>query len=267
MQEATKTKILATLLKPFTQLPLHTDLPRLAHIITISKSQKTLFKAQLGVPAVNNLENILIVLTQELLSPDEKRTISSITSSVEKHFLIGKDQPDKIINFLLNESFSYTGSLDANPVIRILKSMNQSVMAPALIELKLALGLNNMTKDVAGSWEISIDFEDEKTIIVKILKREQHIINMFQYQWSLTFVYQKQNELDVQCKDIYVRVTDLIFNNEEILKKPALKDEVKQVLKKYVADPNILLLCDTKQWYDFLKVYIYLLVSLYLFIS
>eukprot|EP01088_Endostelium_zonatum_P010248 TRINITY_DN23622_c0_g1_i1.p1 TRINITY_DN23622_c0_g1~~TRINITY_DN23622_c0_g1_i1.p1 ORF type:complete len:302 (-),score=42.50 TRINITY_DN23622_c0_g1_i1:63-968(-) len=254
MQEATKAKILTTLLKPVTQLPVHTDLPRLVHVLTISKNQKLLFTAQLGVPALSNLENTLIVLTQELLGQEQKKIVSLITSLAEKHFLIGKDQPDKVINSILTEAFGIPGTpIDSNPVVKILKAMNQSVMAPALIELKMTLGIQNMTKDVAGSWKINVDFQEgankEKTIVVTSLKREQHISNMFQYQWCLSFVFQatSPNSSDVQCKDVSVKVTDLVFS-EDVCKKPGLKEEVKETLKKYITDQNILILAESKPW-------------------
>jgi len=111
------------------------------------------------------------------------------------------------------------------------------VIAPVIIELKMSLGLQYMTKDVNDSWKIEIlitdggrekqeppssPFDKKKdkakkkkkggsgvevnrhssssssssespsgmrTVMVKNKKREQHIKNMFQYEWELTLLF------------------------------------------------------------------------------
>jgi hypothetical protein len=70
------------------------------------------------------------------------------------------------------------------------------VISPALIELKMNMGVTNMTKDVANSWFINIIIEKNKELFVRTRKKEQHINNLFQFEWSLILHYDQ----NVRCK-------------------------------------------------------------------
>jgi hypothetical protein len=54
-----------------------------------------------------------------------------------------------------------------------------------VIELKMRLGVDNNTKDVAQSWKIIILVRDD-CIMVRQRKRERDIQEQFEFQWELT---------------------------------------------------------------------------------
>jgi len=87
----------------------------------------------------------------------------------------------------LNEIF---GGNDSK-VVRLIKSCNQAIIAPVIIQLKTHLGVENMTKDVAKSWTTKI-FVERDEILVCIYKREQQLENLFQYEWELMLTFDRK---------------------------------------------------------------------------
>ena len=119
-------------------------------------------------------------------------------------------------------------------VIGAIKACNQAVVSPAIIELKMAVGIQNMTKDVKDSWTFDIQVLSPTSVIVSTRKQEQHIQNMFRYSWKLaihiSFVPQSSSKssndpskekeggtpspdaLPIKVDKVELEVTDMMFH-------------------------------------------------------
>jgi ribosomal protein L7Ae-like RNA K-turn-binding protein len=83
-----------------------------------------------------------------------------------------------------------------------LKSNNKAAIAPAVIELKFSLGIENTTKDVANSWKIMVIIAEDKSVKVINLKKEVCVTNKFLLEWELSVIIPpSMGELeDIQLK-------------------------------------------------------------------
>ena len=79
----------------------------------------------------------------------------------------------------------------------------KAAIAPAIIELKMTLGMENTTKDVAGTWRITVIIANDSYIRVLNTKREICIQNKFELEWQLTTSLQDNME---RLKSISFRV-------------------------------------------------------------
>lgn len=144
-------------------------------------------------------------------------------------------------------------------VVRLLQACNQSVPSPAIIELQKALitksGQAGMTKDVKDSWIFHIHLppphapeaadspKGRPGAVVRVEKREQHIMNMFQYQWQLLIHF---DEAVQTVRSISLRVIDLMYHQNLHAALP-LKLGLVAILSPYLA-PNVAQLAETREW-------------------
>jgi hypothetical protein len=66
-----------------------------------------------------------------------------------------QQQDNAAIGAALNKYFGEVLGED-NKVVKLLRACNSATISPAIIELKFALGVAHMTKDVPGSWKFGI---------------------------------------------------------------------------------------------------------------
>src|SRR3989338_7205576 len=225
-----KTK--ALLEKPFDDLPVAKDLPRLAKQILVCDSDGHILRSTEGVqfdmePAFVHVRDILVTLAKELCRDESSAKIASAFDATMTPVNISL--PEVLGKFLRD----VVGG-DGSPVVSVLKSCNQSAISPAVIELKTALGSENGTKDVSDSWKIIILLRpEENTIQVTNKKRELDIHEEFQFQWEMDMLY---DQTTMRCIDVSLHVTDLLF--AESIKQAKLK-EVMKVLHRFCT-PEVL---------------------------
>ena len=137
---------------------------------------------------------------------------------------------------------------DESPLVMVLKAVNQVAISPAVIELKMVLGMGNMTKDVRNSWIYTIHV-NEDTVIVTSRKREQCIKNLFQIEWVLQFTFDRTSMY--KCTQVKLTIEDLLFHADLHLKPEKFdkKEEIKRLLRPYTTD-EVLKASETKTWND-----------------
>lgn len=255
------------------------DLPRFAQTIQVfggSTGDLLLHAPTSGAGAVRNLHDLLVVLTREL---EGDELADRVNRTFAEQFRSPEDVQNKTL-FVKYLTDLYGG--EESRVVRLLKACNQSVPSPAIIELQKALisksGQAGMTKDVKDSWifhihlppsspspsssssssslstttssssSSSLALSDSKTggrpgAVVRVEKREQHIMNMFQYQWQLLIHF---DEAVQTVRSISLRVIDLMYH-ENLHNNAQLKAGLVAILTPYLA-PNVAQLAETREW-------------------
>lgn len=92
----------------------------------------------------------------------------------------------------------------------------------------MTLGTTNTTKDVPNSWFFLVTIADE-TITVQNKKREQAVDGIFQFEWALSFTFERQH---MECTTIKLQITELNWNPAVT---PEKMEEVTQILSKYAS--------------------------------
>ncbi|PRP88586.1 hypothetical protein PROFUN_02997 [Planoprotostelium fungivorum] len=117
---------------------------------------------------------------------------------------------------------------EESKVVWLLKLCNSATMSPAIIELKFALGIQFMTKDVPNSWKFDILFH-ENTVEVTTGKTEEELKG----EWVLSMKYNPGTEEKVKQIDfesIQLQVTDIIYAEST---PPEKRAEIEAKLSKY----------------------------------
>jgi len=213
-------KIKDALNKSFKELPVAKDLPRLAKRISIRNEGHLVLTSTPEISIPDYLFKIFMILSRLL------RIETHIYTKMEEGWKTcwEEEENTEIEKIMVRFLEEYVG--DENRVIRVLKSCNQAVIANAIIELKLALGANNATKDVPDSWFLVISVQQDR-VIVENKKREQSLLGIFQFEWALTIVYDMDT---ITCHEVTLRITDFIAMVDKSDRKLI---EVKSILKKY----------------------------------
>lgn len=108
----------------------------------------------------------------------------------QKHLIaLAKDHSEDTVAVSNNMKKYYTEILgDDHRTVKLLKAINSATVSPAIIELKFALGVNYMTKDVPNTWKWDIFLYPNDKIVLKSRKSEQDLKNLFKYTWELSIV-------------------------------------------------------------------------------
>jgi hypothetical protein len=122
--------------------------------------------------------------------------------------------------------------LDENSrLVRLLKTCNQEILAPAVLRLKLHIHRHLQYKDLRGQWHIAIELKPNGHLLVSHNKREQSSDstpeNQFEFSWSLLL------ELDGggALLSANLAITDYVFNEKT---SRAKQNEVKRILEPHV---------------------------------
>jgi len=240
------------------------DLPRFAQTIRVfgGSGDQLLRAPEPGAGAVKNLRELFAVLTERLEGPE---LAAEVVRTFERDFKTSEDVSNKT---LFVKYFTELFGGEESRVVRLLQACNQSVPSPAIIELQKALisksGQAGMTKDVKDSWIFHIHLppepvskeeeEKEKAVgdpaldrwsgaVVRVEKREQHIMNMFQYQWQLVIHFDRAVQ---NVQSISLRIIDLMYH-ETLHANPTLKQGLLAILGPYLA-PAVAKLAETREW-------------------
>lgn len=249
-------KMAEIMAKSYQLLPMGTDLPRLTNIHLYANGKrlpgvevpegagdtmKIIYKLQHTIGTLCRLCHGEKYMA-DVLSKMKEIFFGSLSNEEEAPALITKDH----INALLE----YLGG-DSSPVVAILKPINQVAISPATVELKLGIGMQNMTKDVRNSWYFEIHMNDNE-VLVTSHKKDQCIKNLFQYEWLLSFKLAITRKKDivthVQFESVDLEIIDLLFHQDVHNSNPKKKEEIERAASKYIRDENVIKDSPKKYW-------------------
>jgi len=219
--------------RPYHTLPVHVDIPRLAKKIAIYgnggivhrppddelSSSGSLFNT---TPRIDNtIRDIIVTLSEWLGEPKEKQ--EEILAQYPKFF--GSGDPSLSLTEFLDNIVGPTSK-----VVNVLKACNQSILAPGVLKLKVAVGNQYPFKDVRGSWRIDVHIYSDG-LSVTHLKRERSFeddsADYFEFDWSLKLVYDK----DVaRLKEVYLYIEALTYGDRMVSSK---KKKIREVMSKF----------------------------------
>lgn len=151
-------------------------------------------------------------------------------------FVTGKDNEtgsfSRQLAKLTNDVFAQgSNGCEDHPVMKTLKAVNQSIIAPAVIELRLSICPSLPFKDTSG-WQVHIIVNDE-TVIVQHSKRQNHrdarkVEEAFEFEWTLTMTFSRDL---TKCTDMALSITELSFGPNTVIAK---KEEYQRLFKDYL---------------------------------
>lgn len=181
---------------------------------------------QSGNLVVDNLPSLMVFGQVFSFDAKEYQTYRNQTMSQSA----GTESDVSILSLATKRFFEMLG--ENHKLVKLMKPLNSATMAPAIIELKFALGTQYMTKDVQESWKIDLIFTDA-AIFLKNFKSEQDLKNLFFYEWELRLRYQFEN---LQCEDMSLHINQLRFTDNC---STEVRSQIKGILDKYGSPPEI----------------------------
>jgi hypothetical protein len=181
---------------------------------------------QSGNLVVDNLPSLMVFGQVFSFDAKEYQTYRNQTMSQSA----GTENDVSILSLATKRFFEMLG--ENHKLVKLMKPLNSATMAPAIIELKFALGTPYMTKDVPDSWKIDLIFTDA-AIFLKNFKSEQDLKNLFFYEWELRLCYQFEN---LRCEDMSLHINQLRFTDSC---STEVRSQIKGILDKYGSPPEI----------------------------
>lgn len=205
-------------------LPVASDFPRLAKLTKIYGEE-----GELEIPAQPSIEriiySILLTLAMQLDDPQTHDTTRDNYWTYLKDNIEGEIRRE-FDSFLKN-------CMDENSkVAQVLKTINQGMIAPAVISLKLALP-SLPFKDFRNSWRIEVIVSMDTVTVVHI-RREQSFNTppekTFEFVWECRITFNK----DVTCIDeVKIRIIELAFNEKV---PPDTNLYIRNEMKRFIGD-------------------------------
>lgn len=231
LQPETKEYTRTVLARPYGQLPMKKDLPRLAKVIQICDGDghsihykpRTIPESDPQAPPGNEaLRRLLLKLTFALEGEPEARKLEDLIAA--KTAADGVYLPE-----VLNDVFEEMGG-DGNRVVKTLKACNQDAIAKPVIELKVKMGMENTTKDVSNSWRIIIIVESDHVHVLN-KKRELCVKCRFELEWELTISLERHVMNGME--DAKLMVVDIAFSDDL---SASGRQEIRNTLKSYLSE-------------------------------
>lgn len=204
-RQGLKDDILKTWRRPVGEIAVAVDLPRLANKTTIFEGNNVVLDG-----ATFTKQPLPHALVHELLL-----TLCQLTdfprTAIDDHFAPVMNPTGEMSNRL---QYFLTNHFSHGPVVNILKACNQSLIAAAVIRLKLKFGKYYPYKDQRGQWTIENRILADRVVIAHRKwetsweANERAASEHFDFEWQLTLTFDRSvSEL---C-DVDFRVTRLVF--------------------------------------------------------
>lgn len=205
-------------------LPVSSDLPRMiSRTIVFDKNGEKLFDPNdESIMPIEKIKKLFLTLSKSLC-------VNFVTENVESQYDILLPRnfegdttiPLKnVINNLIGEN---------NPVSNILKSLNQAIIAPAIMKLKITLMQKELNyKDSRNKWEIEIHLNDDD-VTIKHKKFEKSIPEEFEFEWHLSLHFDTNvNTIDA----VDFKIVNIIFDdpNTPNEKRSQIEEKLKAFL-------------------------------------
>eukprot|EP01112_Ceratiomyxa_fruticulosa_P020335 TRINITY_DN6894_c0_g1_i1.p1 TRINITY_DN6894_c0_g1~~TRINITY_DN6894_c0_g1_i1.p1 ORF type:complete len:774 (+),score=144.84 TRINITY_DN6894_c0_g1_i1:131-2323(+) len=206
------------------QLPVATDIPRLAPYIDIEGRPLTP-----GGPK-QTVSDVLLAVSNLVFGLEETRENAQILQQLHHRIPEADDQSvfsKQFPKFILEDLG------DENRVVRVLKGINQAIIAPSVIELKLSMCPKLPFKDVSGGWIVHVRRRESGAVVVSHSRKQEHMDKRkeeeyFEFTWVLTMVF---DGLLSSMTEITLQIENLRFGEHTT---EAKKEEYTTVFKPYM---------------------------------
>jgi len=223
--ESIETDIRSKWEKSMHTLPVASDFPRLAKLTKIIGGNGV----ELEIPAQPSIERIIysILLTLALQLEDSE----SHDTTRDHYWSYLHDNIEGEIRREFDMFLKNCLSEDSK-VAHILKTINQGVIAPAVISLKLALP-SLPFKDFRNSWRIEVQIAMDSVTVVHI-RREQSFNTppemTFEFVWECRIVFDKEV---TRMDEVKVRIIELAFGERV---SPENNSRIRNEMKRFITN-------------------------------
>lgn len=213
--------------KSMHMLPVASDFPRLAKLTKIYGEEGELdIPSTAAQPSIERIiYSILLSLAMEL--EDEQ----SHDNTRDNYWTYLKENIEGEIRREF-DSFLKNCLEEDSKVAHVLKTINQGVIAPAVISLKLALP-SLPFKDYRNSWRIEVIIGIDTVTVVHI-RREQSFNTppemTFEFVWECRILF---NKAVTNMEEVKVRIKELAFGEKVTLEN---RDKITNEMKRFLAD-------------------------------
>lgn len=137
--------------------------------------------------------------------------------------------------------FRYFG--EESRTMKLLKACNQSILAPAITNLKKGLYGKLQYKDVPGGWTIHM-FLGSDTVRVTHRRKEQvtqqrpedlQILRCFQFEWELVIDFDSREEMN-DIESVSLRLVGLDFSESDIDITEEYQQQTERLLRSFLED-------------------------------
>jgi hypothetical protein len=192
-----------------TDFPIHIDFPRLFPFISVVNEDKSVvWKAGEAC-----YEDIVGNIFKFFTMMDDRLSLGYSDDIEEKFFqYIPKDcavtSPEIPIGL---KGFVSEVLTDNSPITSILKTVNQSILVPAVTVLRvLFMSANINYVEMRGKWDIIITVRNDNTISVINKRWERSHPELFQFCWNLEFIIQKNSK---ELQDVKLYISSVVFQD------------------------------------------------------
>jgi hypothetical protein len=187
--------------KPFAKLPVAKDLPRLGTSFSIKIGQKIVDTSKISQTA-DKVRSILTTLIETLDSPNDLEKLQKYLPSLDGQNIQGA----------LIELFKGLDDVEGPRVnlntLRVLKYCNQSIVAPAIVELKLLLREFGY---IDGGWTVAVDVQTDWIVVTHT--RTELFTAGGNMTWSIRYFLSRSDELRLAKVDLAIQ--DVNIHNED----------------------------------------------------
>lgn len=206
-------------------LPVASDLPRMiTRTIVFDKDESKLFDPSLNesVNAIENIKKLFLTLSTNL-------GIDAVTENVEKQYdsILPVDFEGDTTLALKSIVKDLVG--EDNPVSNILKSLNQAIIAPAMMRLKVKLMEKLNYKDARNKWKVEIHLSENGILIIH-KKVEQSIPEEFEFEWNLSIKFDSLTKNVVHAD---FKIVNIIFNEPDSTSQER-SGQIEEKLKEFI---------------------------------
>jgi hypothetical protein len=188
------------------QLPIHTDIPRLAKHMEIALEDSTALCGphEGSIPNEKVVCNILVCLAERL---DGQTLVDKIKETYSNYISTG-DMSQHLLQFL-DEVVT-----ENSKMMKVLKGCQQKIIFPGFYSVKAVIDSAFPFKDARGTWRVIVVFGTDK-VLVKHRKISTSVANVpesgaeFEFKWELVMTF---NADLTEMTDVTMVVIDLKVN-------------------------------------------------------
>jgi len=231
--------------KPFEQLPIGIDLPRLATSICVGSCPDPAFRhytipaletrSSLSTSVASQVDEVdthareIMDMLVELAKLVDSDDYANIIQQNFKNYIVLEGVKDRDMSREIASLFEYLGK-DCK-IAKVLKAINQAIIAPPIIELTLNVCAKLPFRD-AGGWRIYVHRHENQLTVTHAKKQKARSYakeDEFEFEWRLEIVFGEDPNLDT-LSHINLKVTDIGYG--EMLSQTK-KSEVENMLSSY----------------------------------
>eukprot|EP01080_Neovahlkampfia_damariscottae_P010808 gene10808-3426_t len=221
------------------QLPVGKDLPRLCRNFVIYDEYGLPVTTKLN-ESFSDIQQTQVILHSIFVSLANVNELSSLKNLTYESFAEEVNPSDhESLNQFILKNFG-----EEAKTTLLLKSCNQSCMAPPITQLKKVLLRKIQYKDVQGGWKVEIHCKKNQFLVIhsrieQVIEKVSPGYKMsYRFRWKFVMVFDVIND-SIELNEIYYKFIDCDFDKSEVQMNSKEKKETIDFFEKLLNDLTI----------------------------